>query len=164
MLSITVAALTIALQSSPFPDVPANHWASPAVQNLKDAGILRGYPNGNFNDPHDRTPIKARISGFLNQTAAEGLWFRPTTLTGQRSPGSRYEAAVVVRMLLDNWSKLLAQEPPDGSLRKLLGHTGNFKFWIKELRQEFLDLDDNLEVLLVKLQDLHDRTKARIGK
>ncbi len=31
-----------------FPDVPFKHWAESAVQELRDAGILRGYPDGLF--------------------------------------------------------------------------------------------------------------------
>ena len=31
-----------------FPDVPANHWAYEYVTKLKHAGILTGYPDGNF--------------------------------------------------------------------------------------------------------------------
>lgn len=29
-----------------FPDVPPNHWAAPAVNELRQEGILRGYPPG----------------------------------------------------------------------------------------------------------------------
>lgn len=31
-----------------FPDVPAGHWAAPAVDKLKKEGLIRGYPNGRF--------------------------------------------------------------------------------------------------------------------
>lgn len=31
-----------------FPDVPVNHWAAQATKDLKDAGLLRGYPTGKF--------------------------------------------------------------------------------------------------------------------
>ena len=31
-----------------FPDVPSNHWAYEYVTKLKQAGILTGYPDGNF--------------------------------------------------------------------------------------------------------------------
>ena len=33
-----------------FPDVPANHWAYEYVTKLKHAGILTGYPDGNFDE------------------------------------------------------------------------------------------------------------------
>jgi len=36
------------LPTSGFRDVPKSHWASSAVQELKDAGILSGYPDGAF--------------------------------------------------------------------------------------------------------------------
>lgn len=31
-----------------FPDVPPTHWASKATRELKDLGLLRGYPDGLF--------------------------------------------------------------------------------------------------------------------
>jgi hypothetical protein len=31
-----------------FADVPSHHWASTATSELKDAGILHGYPDGLF--------------------------------------------------------------------------------------------------------------------
>ncbi|MBV9439209.1 MAG: S-layer homology domain-containing protein [Candidatus Eremiobacteraeota bacterium] len=34
--------------STPFPDVPANHWAYQAVERLKADGYLTGYPDGLF--------------------------------------------------------------------------------------------------------------------
>jgi hypothetical protein len=32
------------VRSTPFPDVPRNHWAYDAVEQLRQLGILRGYP------------------------------------------------------------------------------------------------------------------------
>ncbi|MEO7719785.1 MAG: S-layer homology domain-containing protein [Capsulimonas sp.] len=32
----------------PFPDVPPGHWAAQAVRELKDKGIVVGYPSGEF--------------------------------------------------------------------------------------------------------------------
>jgi hypothetical protein len=32
----------------PFPDVPAGHWAAGALQTLRKARIVRGYPDGRF--------------------------------------------------------------------------------------------------------------------
>jgi hypothetical protein len=44
------AALPIGAQAqtAAFPDVPANHWAYQAVQDLADKGYVIGYPNGKF--------------------------------------------------------------------------------------------------------------------
>jgi hypothetical protein len=32
------------IRSTPFPDVPRDHWAFEAVEDLRKLGILRGYP------------------------------------------------------------------------------------------------------------------------
>lgn len=32
------------VRSTPFPDVPRDHWAFDAVESLRQKGILRGYP------------------------------------------------------------------------------------------------------------------------
>lgn len=52
MRSLLVAGLMLVVgmasaQSVPS-DVPKNHWAYPAVENLYRAGILKGYPDGTF--------------------------------------------------------------------------------------------------------------------
>jgi hypothetical protein len=31
-----------------FPDVPEGHWAAEAVRELKETGLLKGYPDGLF--------------------------------------------------------------------------------------------------------------------
>jgi hypothetical protein len=43
-----VAALMRMLPTQGFRDVPASHWAWRAVQELRDAGILVGYPDGSL--------------------------------------------------------------------------------------------------------------------
>lgn len=43
-----LAAAAPALAANPFSDVPLNHWAYDAVENLAAKGILEGYPDGAF--------------------------------------------------------------------------------------------------------------------
>ena len=38
------AADTAPVRTTPFPDVPRSHWAFAAVEELRERGILRGYP------------------------------------------------------------------------------------------------------------------------
>ncbi len=47
-ISLAVAGTRAGAQSN-FPDVPKDHWAYSAVLELKQKGILIGYPNGTFN-------------------------------------------------------------------------------------------------------------------
>lgn len=37
------------LRVQPFPDIPKDHWAADAANNLKILDILHGYPSGTFN-------------------------------------------------------------------------------------------------------------------
>lgn len=41
-------ALSAAPASTPFTDLPKDHWAYPAVRTLVERGILSGYPDGSF--------------------------------------------------------------------------------------------------------------------
>ena len=46
LTSVRVATPGEALRQ--FPDVPPNHWAASAIQELRAANILHGYPTGKF--------------------------------------------------------------------------------------------------------------------
>jgi hypothetical protein len=48
VLGISAAQTVAYAQGAAFPDVPANHWAYQAVQDLADKGYVKGYPNGKF--------------------------------------------------------------------------------------------------------------------
>ena len=49
---------TAPVRTTPFPDVPKGHWAYDAVEQLRQLGILRGYPGGVF----EPAPARARAS------------------------------------------------------------------------------------------------------
>jgi hypothetical protein len=49
------------VRTTPFPDVPRNHWAYNAVEELRERGILRGYPQGSFTVPAAK-PQKPRVA------------------------------------------------------------------------------------------------------
>ena len=45
----------------PFPDVPKDHWAFPAVESLRVKGIVHGYPDGNFRGKRTVTRYEAAV-------------------------------------------------------------------------------------------------------
>ena len=51
-----------ALAQDNFPDVPENHWAYEAIENLKREGILVGYPDGTFKGPRDATRYEMAVA------------------------------------------------------------------------------------------------------
>src|SRR3954451_13936446 len=46
------------VRSTPFPDVPKDHWAYDAVEQLRQAGILRGYPPSRPPAPASTRPTR----------------------------------------------------------------------------------------------------------
>jgi len=42
------AVPAFAIAEEPFPDVPRDHWAYEAVETLRQAGLIEGYPDGTF--------------------------------------------------------------------------------------------------------------------
>ena len=48
MVILVLACAVPVLAQGPFTDVPADHWAYDAVNQLQKDGILIGYPDGTF--------------------------------------------------------------------------------------------------------------------
>src|SRR5436305_627744 len=72
----------------PFPDVPKDHWAFPAVESLRVKGIVRGYPDGNFRGKRTITRnegaagLNSALQSFLN-VPSDAHW---NNLIGPRGP------------------------------------------------------------------------------
>lgn len=75
-------------QGAAFPDIPQNHWAYQAVQDLANKGYVKGYPDGKFLGNRDMTRFEfatlidrmAQTIDDLSQKVAAGQ--APTTPTG----------------------------------------------------------------------------------
>lgn len=72
--------------STGFPDVAAGHWAAGAIRAARDAGLVRGYPDGKYYP--DRKVTRAEVAVVLNQA------FQPAPLS----------AAVQYRDLQGHWA------------------------------------------------------------
>ena len=73
MLAVVAAASLVAVAApafaaNPFSDVPMNHWAYDAVEQLAAKGILEGYPNGTFkgNRAMTRYEIAQMVARMMN--------------------------------------------------------------------------------------------------
>ena len=55
-------------QTNDFKDIPDNYWACPAISTLTNAGILKGFEDGNFrpNEPVTRAQMAVIIARFAN--------------------------------------------------------------------------------------------------
>jgi hypothetical protein len=69
------ASSTVAQASSDdaFPDVPENHWAYQAIQELANDGYIKGYPDGTFkgNRPMTRYEVAALIERAVSAIKSE---------------------------------------------------------------------------------------------
>ena len=70
-------------ETNDFKDIPDTYWACPAISTLTNAGILKGFEDGNFrpNEPVTRAQMAAIIARFANLsegtvsfTDIEGHW------------------------------------------------------------------------------------------
>jgi len=70
---VLVVSLTVAAGASPFPDVPAYHWAYDAVKVVADLEIYEGYPDGEFkgDDPLSRYESALVVARLLTVVDAK---------------------------------------------------------------------------------------------
>lgn len=77
MLAVVAAVSLVAapaFAANPFSDVPMNHWAYDAVEQLSAKGILEGYPNGTFkgNKSMTRYEIATMVARMMANGGASG--------------------------------------------------------------------------------------------
>lgn len=73
-----VAAMAGRSHAGVFADVPFDHWAYPAVEQLAQAGVLEGYPDGTYKGPQPMTRYEfavatARLYDWVKRTIPPGL-------------------------------------------------------------------------------------------
>jgi hypothetical protein len=85
VVSSILAALALAAPinagqtSGPFADVPRDHWAFASVENLRQKGIVQGYPAGDFKGK--RTITRYETAAALDKVA------KLISQSGQGQPG-----------------------------------------------------------------------------
>ena len=64
--------------AAPFRDVPATHWAFEAVEKLRRAGIMVGYPDGTFGG--QAAPLSPRPGAGVEEAQSLGTDSVPATV------------------------------------------------------------------------------------
>jgi len=93
-----ILTMAVPVFASEFPDVPADHWAYAAVQQLADAGIVQGYPDGTYGGKRAMTRYEfaeaiARLIPMVVEAAKTGqpmVVTQPATVT-QPAPAAKVE-------------------------------------------------------------------------
>jgi hypothetical protein len=78
-LVVSAQAQPAGAQNAEYPDVPRGHWAYEAINKLSQAGVLEGYPDGNYygNKPMTRYEFAVAIARLMGRITV------PTQPTGE---------------------------------------------------------------------------------
>ncbi len=150
------------MQSASAPiDVPRDHWAFPAVNELFQEGLLKGYPSGKL------PPLKLDNSVKLDFVELERwarIWVKKkyfvidsgcTPLGGRRSP-SRYELAVVLHQVCFEVGRKLRQEKLTiEEQREILSDIPQLGQAISMLEHELTKLGGDVNNMFKQLNDLY---------
>lgn len=153
------ALVAPAMAQDNFPDVPDNHWAYQALENMKKEGILVGYPDGLFRGPRPASRyemavainaayqrLKSMYSGLEDQIKA--LTDKVDGLSGL--PGE-------VKELRDQLAALKATV--DG-MQSWKDDIENLKKLAEKFEKELASLGVDVEALKKDLSDLEARVTA----
>ncbi len=88
----------------PFPDVPLDHWACDAVEKLRVAEIVVGYPNGSF----DGTACRGELQRLIDQGILIGGPYSQSGSAGRMTWGEFREA-------VERWRRSLERHPGSGA-------------------------------------------------
>ncbi len=71
--AVLTASAVPAFSQDNFPDVPDNHWAWQALKNMKDAGLLVGYPDGLFRGARPASRYELAVAIHATYQHLKGL-------------------------------------------------------------------------------------------
>ncbi len=125
MIAALLLGLCAIAFAQEFPDVPPDHWAYDAVQELVDAGIIQGYPDGTFGGKRAMTryefaeamakaiPVIAEMAGGGGGTGQPG-GVGPQGPPGPQGPagppgtGANQEQISAMQRMMDEFQDELA--------------------------------------------------------
>ena len=133
MLAVVAAASLVAVAApafaaNPFSDVPMNHWAYDAVEQMAAKGILEGYPNGTFKG--NRAMTRYEIAQMVARMMANGVG----------GADADKLKALIVEFAPELEALGVKVDGFDGRLSKLEQGVGGWKIW-GQMRFDFTSHD-----------------------
>lgn len=153
LFGLVVAFVVVgsAMGQTPVPtDVPANHWAAPAVSNLYRLGILQGYPDGSFKGSR---PASRYELALTLQRAFADLQKQGDALKGDLSVLKQARAEVSLEELA------LARKQLD-TLRAEFGDQKRVSAEVQGLTQQFADLANRMQEMRATLKAMRSQLPA----
>ncbi|HMA60814.1 MAG TPA: S-layer homology domain-containing protein [Halanaerobiales bacterium] len=170
---LVVALATPAIGAS-FPDVPSNHWAYEAINELVAAGVIEGYPDGTYKGQRNLTryEIAMIVSRVMDNMAeqrqelmdkVESMEKKDSGLTTEQAQ----DVTAIVKALMEK-NMPEAPEPPteltdqqaDQVVNLIEALTFEYQAELKVLRSDYDSLRDDLGLLEDNLESVRERVTA----
>lgn len=151
MLVFALAVPAFAAGHGSFTDVPDDHWAYDAIGSLVDAGIVEGYPDGEYKGQESMTryEMAVMVSRALDNITAEQEAMAEGLTEGQAEDVTAIVESLMERNMPESLTEQQAEEVAD--IVEALTY---------ELREELAVLGADVEVLAEDLEDLEARVDA----
>lgn len=150
IIFLTAAVLPAGAQS--FSDLPANHWAYDAINKLVEAGIIEGYPDGEYKG--QRTMSRYEMAVMLSR-ALDRIYNEMDAMDAGLTMGQAEDTAAVVRALME---KNLKDEISDGQVEEVADIVDALTYEMEaELRTLGVNVDNSakdLQSLEAKIAEL----------
>lgn len=150
IIFLTAAVLPAGAQS--FSDLPANHWAYDAINKLVEAGIVEGYPDGEYKG--QRTMSRYEMAVMLSR-ALDRIYNEMDAMDAGLTMGQAEDTAAVVRALME---KNLKDEISDGQVEEVADIVDALTYEMEaELRTLGVNVDNSakdLQSLEAKIAEL----------
>ncbi|ADQ13908.1 S-layer homology domain-containing protein [Halanaerobium hydrogeniformans] len=118
-LIITIALILVVALAVPafasFSDVPANHWAYDAINSLVAAGVIEGYPDGEYKGQQSMTryEMAVMVSRALDNIIAEQEAMAEGLTEGQAADVTAIVESLMARNMADSLTEQQASEVAD---------------------------------------------------
>ena len=176
---VLLLAVAVAMPAQAnFPDVPEDHWAAEAVATLQAAGIVEGYPDGEFKGSQNMTRyeyalIVARMLDDLNAQLdamdydIDALYAEVDELSEGLTAAQADDVAAIVQAMLEEYvperEEGLTAEQSEQVVNLIRALTAEFNTELRMLRDDLGAMEafaqmteDNQE----RIADLEDRMDA----
>lgn len=142
-----------ALAQDNFPDVPQNHWAYEALENLRKEGILVGYPDGKYRGTRLATRYEMAVAINAAYKKLMGMYDGLAEQIKAIQDGMGGDNGDLKAMVESLKAQVEAQKgwgDEIASLKKLVG----------EFESELTGLGNDVDAMKAKLGDLEKRVSA----
>lgn len=161
------AALVVpAIAQDAFPDTPENHWAYEALREMKNNGLLVGYPDGLFRGPRPASRYEMAVAIHATykhlKNITDGLDGRindlKKTIDGWPKGGG---GSTVSQTEIDNLKKALSDlQGQMGSMKAWGTDIANLKKMAGTFEKELSSMGVDVEALKKGMSDLADRVSV----